>query len=54
MSWLFTRADKNNDGHLSLNEVKEFYDSVVKLKRNVSFDEIIKGADTNQDGKIDY
>lgn len=48
---IFSDLDKNKDGSLSKEEIKEGY---LAVNNGLDLDEIFNNIDVNNDGKIDY
>ena len=46
----FAKADKNSDGFLSVNEIREMLD----MQDPEEVEELMKTLDTNNDGKVSY
>ena len=49
----FTSIDKNGDGHLTLSELKQGYETLT-LSSSIKLEEILKRCDSDLNGMIDY
>ena len=50
----FLRLDKNKDGTLDIDELKNMTSSKLLSKYNINWQEVLKSCDYNNDGVIDF
>ena len=51
---VFKQYDQNNDGKISAAEIKKLFKKLGDNLTDKEVNEIIRGVDSNADGKIDY
>ena len=52
--WLFRVFDKNLDGYITAADLRKYMTTLGEALSAEEVDEMIKDADTNGDGKINY